>query len=147
MACDVAWISWIRASWYNYENNQQAALYRLIYYSKSALRVPGDIFAHRQEHLTVFTYLVVFTQVATSCFRQQLGWTLSDTDNTVKCSSRWAKHCSEHVELTWNNKLMYIVRLVGYFHTCHVTMFLLRMFQMQGINLHCHCSPCLLLVL
>jgi hypothetical protein len=29
-------------------------LYRLIYYSKSALHVSGDIFAHHQEHLTVF---------------------------------------------------------------------------------------------
>jgi len=53
------WCSWIRASWFNYENNQQDALYRLIYYSKSALRV----------------------------------------------------------ELTWNNKLIYIVHLVGYFHS------------------------------
>jgi len=26
--------SWICASWYNYENNRQDALYRLIYYSK-----------------------------------------------------------------------------------------------------------------
>ena len=41
--------------WYNYENNQQDALYRLIYYSKSALHVSGDVFAHHQEHLTVFT--------------------------------------------------------------------------------------------
>jgi hypothetical protein len=24
----------------------------------------GDVFAHHQEHFTVFTYLVVFTQVA-----------------------------------------------------------------------------------
>jgi len=30
----------------NYENNQQDALYRLIYYSKSALDVSGDVFAH-----------------------------------------------------------------------------------------------------
>jgi hypothetical protein len=30
-------------------------LYRLIYYSQSALRVLGDVFAHHQEHLTVFT--------------------------------------------------------------------------------------------
>jgi hypothetical protein len=30
-------------------------LYRLIYYSYSALHVSGDIFAHHQEHLTVFT--------------------------------------------------------------------------------------------
>ena len=42
-------------SWYDYENNQQDALYRLIYYSKSALHVSGDVFAHNQEHLTVFT--------------------------------------------------------------------------------------------
>jgi len=50
-----AWRSWIRASWYNYENNQQDALYRLIYYSRSALHVSGDVFAHYQEHLTAFT--------------------------------------------------------------------------------------------
>jgi len=30
-------------------------LYRLIYYFQSALHVSGDIFAHHQEHLTVFT--------------------------------------------------------------------------------------------
>jgi len=30
-------------------------LYRLIYYSKSALHVSGDVFAHHQERLTVFT--------------------------------------------------------------------------------------------
>jgi hypothetical protein len=29
-------------------------LYRLIYYSKSALHVSGDVFAHHQENLTVF---------------------------------------------------------------------------------------------
>ena len=29
-------------------------LYRLIYYSKSAVRVSGDIFAHHQEHFTIF---------------------------------------------------------------------------------------------
>jgi len=40
---------------YDYENNQQDALYRLICYSKSALHVSGDVFAHHQEHLTVFT--------------------------------------------------------------------------------------------
>ena len=30
-------------------------LYRLIYYSQSALHVSGDVFAHHQEHLIVFT--------------------------------------------------------------------------------------------
>jgi hypothetical protein len=30
-------------------------LYRLIYFSLSALHVSGDVFVHYQEHLTVFT--------------------------------------------------------------------------------------------
>jgi len=30
-------------------------LYRLIYFSLSALYVSGNVFAHHQEHLTVFT--------------------------------------------------------------------------------------------
>jgi len=30
----------------NYKKNQQDALYRLIYYSKSAVHVSGDFFAH-----------------------------------------------------------------------------------------------------
>jgi len=34
----------------NYENNQQDALSRLIYYSKSALHVSGDVFVYQQEH-------------------------------------------------------------------------------------------------
>jgi hypothetical protein len=28
------------------------------------------------------------------------------------------KHRPKHVELTWNNKLNYIVHLVGYFYSC-----------------------------
>jgi len=28
------------------------------------------------------------------------------------------KHSPKHVELTWNNKLIYIVNLFGYFHSC-----------------------------
>jgi hypothetical protein len=38
-----------------YENNQQDALYRLIYFSKSGVHVLGHVFAHHQERLTVFT--------------------------------------------------------------------------------------------
>jgi len=38
--------------------------------------------------------------------RQQLGWTLPDTVNTVKCSWWWAKTSPETCrEPTWNNKL------------------------------------------
>ena len=40
---------------YYYESKQQDVLYRLIYYTKSALHISGDGFAHHQEHLTVFT--------------------------------------------------------------------------------------------
>jgi len=44
-------------------NNLQ--LYRLIYFSLSALRVSGDVFAHYQEHLTLFT---VSGSVHPSCY-------------------------------------------------------------------------------
>jgi hypothetical protein len=62
----VTWPSWIRASWYSYEYNQQDAIYRLIYYSKSALHVSGAVFTHHQENLTVFT---VSGSVHPSCCR------------------------------------------------------------------------------
>jgi hypothetical protein len=69
-------------------------IYRLIHYSKSALHVSGNVFAHHQKHLTYLQYPVVFTQVAAGwcpgssrdTSRQQRGWTLPDTVNTVKCS-------------------------------------------------------------
>jgi len=60
------WPSWIRTSWYNYENNQQNALYGLIYDSKSALYVSGDVFAHHQEQLVVF---IMCGSVHPSCCR------------------------------------------------------------------------------
>jgi hypothetical protein len=41
-------------------------LYSLVYYSWSALHVSGEVFAHHQEHLTVFT---VFGSVHPSCCR------------------------------------------------------------------------------
>jgi hypothetical protein len=37
------------------EVTNKMQLYRLTYYSQSALHVSGDVFAHHQEHLTVFT--------------------------------------------------------------------------------------------
>jgi hypothetical protein len=76
----------------NYEINQRDALYRLIYYSKSAVHVSGDVFTHHQEHLTV---LAVSGSVYPSSCWQQLGWTLPDTVNTVKCSWWWAKTSPE----------------------------------------------------
>jgi hypothetical protein len=71
-----SWRSWIRASWYNCVNNQQDALYRLIYYSKSA-DVSCDVFARHQEHLTVFT---VSGSIHQSCCRlvfwMSWNWTM-----------------------------------------------------------------------
>ena len=93
-------------------------LYRLSYYSLSALHVSGDVFAHHQEHLTVFK---ASGSIHTSCCRlvswmswnwtmwivrrvytrltihivQQLGWIISDAVNTVKCSWWWAKTSPE----------------------------------------------------
>jgi hypothetical protein len=40
---------------HNYENDQQDAPYRLIYYSNSARNVSRGFFARHHEHLTVFT--------------------------------------------------------------------------------------------
>jgi hypothetical protein len=53
-----------------YESNKQDALYTLIYYSKPALHVSGDVFAHHQEHLTVYT---VSGSVHPSCC-QLVSW-------------------------------------------------------------------------
>jgi hypothetical protein len=122
------WRSRLCASWYNYENNQQDALYRSIYYSKSALHVSGNVFAPIVRSTWLYLqYLVVFHPSCSRLVsrrdtsRQQLGWTLPGTVNTVKCSWRWSqKHSPKHVGLTWSNKLIYIVHLVCYFHSCAI---------------------------
>jgi hypothetical protein len=87
------WRSWNRASWHNYENNQQDALYRFIYYSTSAVYVSGDVFPHHQEHLNVFT---VSGSVQPSCCRlvSRMSWK-PDTVNAVKCSWWWVKTSPE----------------------------------------------------
>jgi len=90
-----------------YENNQQDALHGLIYYSKSALRVSGGF--HPSSGAWLYLQeLVVFIQVAAAwCLElvktelvwdtnwQQLGWTLTDTVNTVICSWSWVKTSSK----------------------------------------------------
>jgi hypothetical protein len=43
-------------------------LCRIIYYSLAAVHVSSDIFAHRQEHLTVLQLLVLHTYVAASWY-------------------------------------------------------------------------------
>ena len=68
---------------YHYEKNQQDALYRLIYYSKSALHVSGDVFAHHKEHWTVFT---VSGSVHPGCCRHQPAATWVNTTRYCKYS-------------------------------------------------------------
>ena len=46
----------------NIANEMQ--LYRLIYYSYSAVHVSGDVFAHHPEQLTYLQHLVIYTNVA-----------------------------------------------------------------------------------
>jgi hypothetical protein len=58
-------------------------LYRLIYYSTSALHISGDVFAHHQEHLTVFT---VSGYVHPSYCRLQPAATWVNTTRYFKCS-------------------------------------------------------------
>jgi len=77
-------------------------VYRLIYYSYSALRVSDDVFPHHQEHLTVFTQAAagwchgwVELLLIHDISRQQLAWILPDTVNTVKRSWWLAKTSPE----------------------------------------------------
>jgi hypothetical protein len=92
------WRSRIRASWYNYENNQQDALYRLIYYSNSILHVSGDVFAHHQEHLTVF---IVFGSVHPSCCllnqKDTLYRLIYYSNSTLQVSGDVSAHHQEHL--------------------------------------------------
>jgi hypothetical protein len=124
------WCSWIRASWYNYENNKQYALYRLIYDSESAVHVSGNVFAHHQEHFPVFTVSVsVHPSWCWLVSRMSRNWRVSphsghqpaatcvNTTRYCKCSWWWEKHRPKHVQLTWHNKLVYIVHFVGYSHS------------------------------
>jgi hypothetical protein len=81
------------------KSTNELKLFRLIYYSQSAPHVSSDVFAHHQEHLTVFTASGNIHQC-----RCQLAATLV---NIAPDDGR--KHRPKHVELTRNNKLTYIV--------------------------------------
>jgi hypothetical protein len=61
-------------------------LYRLIYYSKSALHVSGNIFAHHQKHLAVFTVSGI---VHPSCCRlvSWMNWKSFSSSKTPAGSS------------------------------------------------------------
>jgi len=75
-------------------------LYRVMSYSKSALRVSGDVFAHHREDEF---------QLIHDTTRQQLGWILPGTVRKSSAPVDGRKRRPKHVELTRNNKLTYIV--------------------------------------
>jgi hypothetical protein len=75
-------------------------IYRLIYYSLSALHVSGDVFAHHQEHLTVFTASDNIHQCRCRLVSDALELRSSAPDDG-------RKHRPKHVELTGNIKLTY----------------------------------------
>jgi len=56
-------------------------IFGLFICTQSALQISGDVFAHHQEHLTVFTASDIV----------QHRWTISEAVNTVNCSWWWAK--------------------------------------------------------
>jgi len=60
--------------------------------TQSARHVSGDVFAHHQEHLTVFT---------ASDIVHLYRWTISEAVNTVKCSWWWAKTSPETCRADW----------------------------------------------
>jgi hypothetical protein len=90
-------------------------LCRLIHYSKSALHVSSNIFAHHQEHLTIFT---VPGNVHPNYCLLVSAWTppgsnLGERYRILQIQSSvpddGQKYRPKRVELTWNNKLAYTV--------------------------------------
>ena len=80
-------------------------------------------------------YLVVFTQVAAGWCSEWVETELCRlwgvyTRLTIHIQSSalndGRKHRPKHVELTWNNKLIYRVHLVGYFHSYIYVVFWLQ---------------------
>jgi len=92
-------------------------LCRLIYYSKSALRVSGDVFAHHQEHLTVFTVSGSIHQfrcrlvswMSFNLSKTSAGSNLGQNYQIQSSAPDDGRNRPKHLELTWNNQLTYIV--------------------------------------
>jgi len=68
-------------------------------------------------------YIVVFTQVAAGSIRQKLG----EHYQILSIQSCASDDGRKYLQPTWNNKLIYTMHLVGYFHS-----FCAPSRQMQG---------------
>jgi len=95
-------------------------LCRLIYYSLSALHVLGDVFAHHQEHLTVFTACGCVHHCVIDGLERSSNPSMTSAASDIveyyqmlqiqsSAPDDGRKHRAKHVELTRNNKLTYIV--------------------------------------
>ena len=62
-------------------------------------------------------YIVQF-QLIWDTSRQKLGEHYQILQIQSNAPDYRRKHRPKHVELTWRNKLIYIVHLVGYFYNC-----------------------------
>jgi hypothetical protein len=87
-----------------YKNNQQDALYRLICYSTSALHVSGDVFAHHQEHLTVYK---VSGSIHPSCWNWTVYIVRPVTDTPHNLHSSVSTHSGHQPAATWVNTTRY----------------------------------------
>jgi hypothetical protein len=90
-------------------------IFGLFICTQSVLRVSGDVFAHHQEHLTVFTASDIQVVHLRCCRpvswtrwnlihdtgRPQRRCTISEAVNTVKFSSWWAKTSPEIFRADW----------------------------------------------
>ena len=77
-------------------DDQQDATFLFTYFTQSALHVSGDVFAHHQEHLTVFPA----SDIVHVCCCRPVSW----VDYTRSCKYSRApdngrKHRPKHVEL------------------------------------------------
>ena len=86
-------------------------LFGLFICTQSAVHVSSDVFAHLQEHLTVFTVSdivhpcccrpVSWIHLVLNTGQQQHKWTIREAVNTVKCSWCWTKTSPETCRADW----------------------------------------------
>ena len=101
----LVWRSRIRASYYNCKWPTRRNNIGLFIYSQSALRVSCDVFTHHQEHVTVFTALVMSTDVAGWCH----GWDGTQFNSVPVHPWHWA---ATSVDITRSGKYSHVLLMM-----------------------------------
>ena len=130
----------------------KAQIIYLFICTQSALHVSGKVFAHHQEHLSVFT---VSDIVHLWCYRpvsmdemehfirdiglQQHKWTISEAVSTVKYSWWWAKTSPETCRADWvkiNKPKICILLVINYelYYSVSADKFMQRNFRISFAN-------------